>query len=268
MSHNWIMLKGEIRQDGPFSMDAFAGKPLVPLKGPHDIDKHVRICITPDQLEHVACKSSQFMVVGPGFWTQQMLLIARVSGGDDSPVLACELFAGGCSGWTQAMRRLSRLGYPFAHRLALDVERDCCETFCKAHGIEHIIGPESFVWDHDSLPRSLVVNGDISRKLASASWSLLALASIGGAAQGHHVIFHAKGPPCPLPHIYHCYISYINISLLHPRWDEQCRDTMMTVPPQTSSLPSFSYPASFRHPPPASSLNMLGPICSPITCLT
>ena len=23
------------------------------------------------------------------------------------------------------------------------------------------------------------------------------------------MIFHAKGPPCPLPHIYHCYISYI-----------------------------------------------------------
>ena len=36
-----------------------------------------------------------------------------------------------------------------------------------------------------------------SRKLASASWSLLALASIGGAAQGHHVIFHAKGGPPP-----------------------------------------------------------------------
>ena len=40
-----------------------------------------------------------------------------------------------------------------------------------------------------------------SRKLASASWSLLALASIPGAAQGHHVIFHAKGgdPPSPPP---------------------------------------------------------------------
>ena len=73
------------------------------------------------------------------------------------------------------------------------------------------------------------------------------------------MIFPAKGPPCPLPHICHCYISYINISLLHPRWDEQCRDTMMTVPPQlTSSLPSFSYPASFRHPPPASSCTTLG----------
>ena len=37
-----------------------------------------------------------------------------------------------------------------------------------------------------------------SRKLASASWSLLALASIPGAAQGHHVIFHAKGGDPPL----------------------------------------------------------------------
>jgi len=39
----------------------------------------------------------------------------------------------------------------------------------------------------------------MSRKLASASWSLLALASIQGAAQGHHVIFHVKGgvPPPP-----------------------------------------------------------------------
>ena len=104
-----------------------------------------------------------------------------------------------------------------------------------------------------------------------------------GAPQGHHVIFHAKrDPPGPLPHIYHCYISYIiyhisyiifhisyiiyHISLLHPRWDEQCRDTMMTVPPQLTSslpffptpLPSFSYPASFRHPPPASSNVLAG----------
>ena len=37
----------------------------------------------------------------------------------------------------------------------------------------------------------------LSRKLASASWSLLALASIPRAAQGHHVIFHAKGGDPP-----------------------------------------------------------------------
>ena len=43
----------------------------------------------------------------------------------------------------------------------------------------------------------------LSRKLASASWSLLALASIPGAAQGHHVIFHAKSSPPPHHHHHH-----------------------------------------------------------------
>ena len=50
-----------------------------------------------------------------------------------------------------------------------------------------------------------------SRKLASASWSLLALASIGGAAQGHHVIFHAKGPP---PVISFCLRVYTMLSCM------------------------------------------------------
>ena len=68
--------------------------------------------------------------------------------------------------------------------------------------------------------RSIIFNTQMpgmSRKLASASWSLLALASIPGAAQGHHVIFHAKGPPpCHAPSpiyiivIYH--ISYIIVA--------------------------------------------------------
>ena len=99
----------------------------------------------------------------------------------------------------------------------------------------------------------------IITKASVSSLESSCFSTYSGAPQGHHVIFPAKGPPpCPLPHIYHCYISYINISLLHRRWDEQCRDTMMTVPPQlTSSLPSFSYPASFRHPPPASSHSRL-----------
>ena len=48
----------------------------------------------------------------------------------------------------------------------------------------------------------------ISRKLASASWSLLALASIGGAAQGHHVIFPAKGPPPAPSPIYIIVVRY------------------------------------------------------------
>ena len=73
------------------------------------------------------------------------------------------------------------------------------------------------------------------------------------------MIFHAKGPPLPPPpyiYIYHCYISYIiyHCCIFVGMNNAATRDTMMTVPPQlTSSLPSFSYPASFRHPPPASS---------------
>ena len=97
----------------------------------------------------------------------------------------------------------------------------------------------------------IITKGSVS-SLASSCFS-----KYSGAPQGHHVIFHAKGPPLPPPpYISLLYIIY-HISLLHPRWDEQCRDTMMTVPPQlTSSLPSFSYPASFRHPPPASSFSV------------
>ena len=53
--------------------------------------------------------------------------------------------------------------------------------------------PNGFMGGFSNLSLSL------SRKLASASWRLLALASIPGAAQGHHVIFHAKGGgPVPL----------------------------------------------------------------------
>ena len=94
----------------------------------------------------------------------------------------------------------------------------------------------------------------IITKASVSSLESSCFSKYSGAPQGHHVLFHAKGPPLPPPpYISLLYIIY-HISLLHPRWDEQCRDTMMTVPPQlTSSLPSFSYPASFRHPPPASS---------------
>ena len=94
----------------------------------------------------------------------------------------------------------------------------------------------------------------IITKASVSSLESSCFSKYSGAPQGHHVLFHAKGPPLPPPpYISLLYIIY-HISLLHPRWDEQCRDTMMTVPPQlTSSLPSFSCPASFHHPPPASS---------------
>ena len=126
-----------------------------------------------------------------------------------------------------------------------------------------IIHHSSFINHHPSSSSSsslfnylfllLAIIGIIT-KASVSSLESSCFSKYSGAPQGHHVIFRAKGPPLPPPpYISLLYIIY-HISLLHPRWDEQCRDTMMTVPPQlTSSLPSFSYPASFRHLPPASS---------------
>jgi len=82
------------------------------------------------------------------------------------------------------------------------------------------------------------------RKKNASGWGLLALANIPGAPQGHPMLFHAQGSPA-------YFLS--DILLFHPRWDHQCRETIMTVPPQLASfLLSFSYPVSFRHPPPTS----------------
>ena len=134
----------------------------------------------------------------------------------------------------------------------------CIHAFI--HHSSFIIHHSSFIIHHSSSSSSSLFNYILSllaiigiiTKASVSSLESSCFSKYSGAPQGHHMIFHAKGPPCPLPHIY--IIVIYHISLLHPRWDEQCRDTMMTVPPQlTSSLPSFSYPASFRHPPPASS---------------
>ena len=128
-----------------------------------------------DQWEHVAGKSGRFIAVR-AVWSDGTLdttgmssgLMAsydsRTQEGDDSPVVACELFSGGYSGWTQSMRRLSQLGFQIDHKLAIDIEKECCETFCRSHGIEHMLGPESFVWGHMPLPKSIMVHGDISKQ--------------------------------------------------------------------------------------------------------
>ena len=77
-------------------------------------------------------------------------------------VVSCELFSGGFSGWSQSMRKLSELGYPFSHRLALDSEHVCALTFMRSHGFQHVVGPDDFIWGIDPLPESLFVEGDVT----------------------------------------------------------------------------------------------------------
>ena len=72
-------------------------------------------------------------------------------------------------------------------------------AWAKANDLWWVLGSNSRMSCHHTAKPSLVLEAALhmSRRLASASWSLLALASIPGAAQGHHVIFHAKGgDPC------------------------------------------------------------------------
>ena len=60
---------------------------------------------------------------------------------------------------------------------------------------------------------SLLAIIGIITKASVSSLESSCFCKYSGAPQGHHVIFHAKGPPpCPLPHIYHCYISYIIVA--------------------------------------------------------
>ena len=88
-----------------------------------------------------------------------------------------------------------------------------------------------------------------SRKLASASWSLLALASILGAAQGHHVIFHAKGPP----------LSHPRTPPPSPSSASSSSSSSSSVSSSSSSLASFSSSwSSSSSSPPASSSSSPG----------
>lgn len=72
---------------------------------------------------------------------------------------------------------------------------------------------------------------------------------------------YSRAPPCPLLHIYYCYLLYIivisSLGRLMPRHDNN------NPPSFTFSLLFFSYPTSFRHLPPASSceLRMAEQIC-------
>ena len=173
MSNEWILLSGEILQDGPRVFDNFCGKPFQKRKCAHDLDKNIKIKVSSDQWEHVVAKSSRFLVVGAIY--QNGILDttgsksgvaasheARTGDGDDSKAVVFELFSGGFSGWTQAMRRLTELGHPFEHKAAIDIDQVCCETFCRSHGIERLIGPSDFTWGRDQLPPSLMIHGDVS----------------------------------------------------------------------------------------------------------
>jgi len=132
----------------------------------------VRLKITSDQWQHVISKAERFVVLDGVNRDGIIDTTSSRSGVMACPdaripmqgpnVVSCELFSGGFSGWSQSMRKLSELGYPFSHRLALDSEHVCALTFMRSHGFQHVVGPDDFTWGIDPLPESLFVEGDVT----------------------------------------------------------------------------------------------------------
>ena len=59
-------------------------------------------------------------------------------------------------------RRLSQLGHNICHRVAVDFDPLCAETFCRSHGFtDAAVGPTDVIWDSDQVPERLVVQGDV-----------------------------------------------------------------------------------------------------------
>ena len=195
MSHDYVMVKGEIKRNAPTCQDKFREKFFLSSRCAHDLESLVTIKVTTDQWQQVISKSNMFMVLDGIVSNGVIDTTSEVSGvmacpearvkspGND--VVTCEAFSGGYSGWSQAMRRLSEVGYPFAHRVAVDQDEICAETFMRSHGFQHRVGPLSYVWGTEPLPDHLFVVGDMmshgwKHLLSNVSYDLLVMS-----------------PPCP-----------------------------------------------------------------------
>ena len=195
MSVGYVILKGSIRRDGLTYRDGFAGKSFQSLRCAHDIEREVTVRVNSDQWDHVACKTSQFVIVNGLLVAGVIDTTTPISGVMSCPdsriqipgpeINACEIFSGGFSGWTHAMRRLTDMGFPFRHLLAVDDDQCCRETFMKSHGFQHLVGPNEYIWGSDPIPSNVFVQADVT----SHAWKHL----LGNAI----VDVLLMSPPCP-----------------------------------------------------------------------
>ena len=171
MSHSYILLRGEIRRDGQTCQDFFRNAYLGPARCAHDVESKVKLKVTSDQWQHVICKSSRFVVI-EGVYRDGVIDTTSSRSGimacpdsrvtsQAADVVTCEFFSGGFSGWSQSMRKLTELGYPFSHRIAVDNDSISALAFRRSHGFQHAIGPDEFVWGTDPLPPALFIEADM-----------------------------------------------------------------------------------------------------------
>ena len=53
------------------------------------------------------------------------------------------------------------MGFNMAHRVAVDIDTNCADAFCRSHNFDHRVGPVTMEWNSDHLPSSLFIEGDV-----------------------------------------------------------------------------------------------------------
>eukprot|EP00438_Fugacium_kawagutii_P001412 Skav219712 [mRNA] locus=scaffold776:265808:271030:+ [translate_table: standard] len=176
----------------------FKGQSLLPQRCAHDTTHTVRIRISMSQWTHVVQGLQSFVLVnarviqGPrmtldttdGYSGVTPLRLSRDPLGF-SMINTIELFAGGFSGWTHALRSLESEGFAFNQFLALDCDLDCAAAYMGSHPVDRRMGPGDLSWTDDELPGSMFVVADI----AQLDWLHLL-----GTLQIHLAMM---SPPCP-----------------------------------------------------------------------
>ena len=139
---------------------------------PHDIDVHFELRMTANQWSHVARHGDVFIVFQAELKGSLLDTTSKRSGilavpslrlesMDDEMYITGELFAGGFSGWSHALRRLCDMGMKFDHRFALEVEEECIRAYMMSHNFKHVCGPHMFNWPDDDLPTHMMIHSDV-----------------------------------------------------------------------------------------------------------
>ena len=84
MSHEYVMLKDEIRRDGLTCQDSFRGSSFLPARCAHDLESSVNLTIASDQWQGVVCKTSLFLILEAIFHDSMLDTTSSQSG-----VMAC-----------------------------------------------------------------------------------------------------------------------------------------------------------------------------------
>eukprot|EP00438_Fugacium_kawagutii_P021445 Skav226905 [mRNA] locus=scaffold853:98357:103755:+ [translate_table: standard] len=198
MSPNVVTLRGTIAMEANRVRFWYGDKPLFPQRCAHDTTRSVSIRISMSQWTHVVQHTSSFVLINAKVTGAMRVLLDTTDAVSSvttlrlsreelgwSMINTVELFAGGFSGWTHAVRSLSAEGFAFNHFLALDHDLDCAEAYMASHPIDTRVGPGDLSWDDDDLPGSMFVVCELSQ----LNWIHLL-----GILPVHMLLM---SPPCP-----------------------------------------------------------------------